>query len=215
MAQSRTRKAALLATTAITEPVVTAAEVEETLQLGGRSYTLAAPTVAEVGSYLDRQAREGAPSAADLAEAIRAAVEELGEGSEALDAYEEAEDNWVSFVNIHVVTGPDATENIQAQAVELNRAMLQARRARDRVTAKVQRDPRVLEIKAEMQAAQWKEHAALVTLLLRGWEGAGLPAFPEKLDADFVAKVLPMGDLAALAQRGYGLMQPTAAAGKA
>ena len=215
MAQSRTTKAALLASAATTAPVVTSAGVVETVPLGGRTYTLAAPLLAEVGAFLDRQAREGAPTAADLAEAIREAVEELGEGSEALDAYEAAEDEWVSFVNVHVVNGPDATESIQTQAVELNLAMLKARRARDRVTARVQRDPRILEIRAEIQMAQWREHCGLVALLLRGWEGEGLPPFPGALDGDAVSRLVPMGDVGALAQRAAELMQPTRTAGKA
>jgi len=216
MAQSRTTKAALLASTAATAPVVTAAGVRETVTLGGRSYVLTAPSFADMGAFLDGQARSAAPTAADLAEAIRTALEEGEHGTDALDAAEAAEDAWVSFAQVHVITGPDATENIQAQAVELNRAMLVTRRARDRVIAGVIRSPAVLEIKAQQQAAGWQENCALVALLLRGWEGEGLSPYPEGgADADAVGSMLPMGDVAALAKRGYALMQPTADQGKA
>jgi hypothetical protein len=203
-----------MASTAATPPVVTGAGVRETIDLGGRRYVLAAPTYAAVGEFLEAQARLGTPGAAELADAIRAAMEASGEGIEALDAAEEAEDAWISFVNVHQVTGPDATENIQTQAVELNRTLLKARRARDRATAKVMRDPRVLELRAQQQAATHQEHCGLCALLLREWEGEGLPPFPEKLDGAAVAAALPMGDVAVLAKRAYALMQPTADAAK-
>lgn len=194
-------------------PVVTHAGVTEAVTLGPRRYVLAAPVFSAVGDFLDAQARSTAPTPAEQMEAVRAALEEGGHETSALDACDEAEDAWVSFVNVHQVTGPDATENIQAQAVELNRAMLTARRARDRAVARVQRHPAVLAMQAQRQQAQWREHCGLVALLLRSWEGEGLPAFPDALDGDAVGRALPMGDVAALAQRAFALMQPTAAAG--
>lgn len=208
------KRAALMASTAATAPVVTGAGVQETVILGGRSYTLAAPTLAEVGQFLDEQARQGAPGAAELTEAYREALAAQGEGQDALTAYEEAEDAWVSFTSVHLIQGPDATEAMQAQALEIHGAMLKARRARDRAIVKVAHDPKVLELKARQQAAQWRENCGLVALLLRGWSGPGLPDFPGSVDLETVEKTLPMGDVGALAKTAYALMQPTQAAEK-
>ena len=206
---------ALLASTATLGPVVTSAGVEIKVDLSGRIYTLAAPTLAEVGSFLEAQAREGAPGTSELTEAYRAALSERGEGDSALTDYEDAEDAWVSFTSVHLIQGPDATDAMKAEAVQIHGALLKARRARDRALVKVARDPKVLEVKAQQQAAQWRENCGMLALLLRAWEGAGLPEFPEKLDRDGVERMLPMGDVGALAKTAFGLMQPTAEAGKA
>jgi len=218
-----------MASAATTAPVVTSAGVQVTVHLGGtvregeegpskdgRTYILAAPTLAEVGSFLEAQALAAAPTRDDLNEAIRTALREVSaEGEAALDAYDEAEDGWVSFTAIHVITGPDATEAMQAEAVGLHKALLKARRARDRAVVTVSKVPAVLAIKAEQQAAQWRESCALVALLLRDWKGVGLADFPEGLDGAGVEAALPMGDVGALAQRARELMQPTVEAGKA
>ncbi|WP_338661776.1 hypothetical protein VQH23_16265 [Pararoseomonas sp. SCSIO 73927] len=211
---TKSTRAALLATTAAIAPVVTGGGVIEKVTLGPRVYTLAAPTLAEVGQHLDDQARNGAPGAVEMMEAVRAALQEDGEGDSALTAFEEAEDAWVSFSSIHIVTGPDATENIQAQATALHLALLKARRGRDRAVAKVARHAQVLDIRAQQERAQWEEHCRIVALLCRSWEGAGLPEFPKDLDREAVAATLPMGDVAALARRAYQLMQPTGDAEK-
>jgi hypothetical protein len=211
---TRTTKAALLASTATTAPVVTGAGVQVPVMLGGRSYTLAAPTRAQVGAFLDSQAMADTPTDAELTQVIRDALASVGQGADALDAYKAAEDAWVSFSSVHIIRGPDATETIQEQAVELHRAMLAARRKRDVEIAKVVRHPEVKRIQAEQQRAQRMERCSLLALLLRGWESQGLPAFPAEVDAAAIEGALPVGDLWVLGQRAQELMQPTAEVGK-
>lgn len=209
-------KKALPVTTPTTAPIVTHAGVTVTVTLDGdRTYVLAAPVFSVVGDFLEEQARRGAPGAADVLEAYRQALEAMGEGTEALTAYEDAEDAWVSFSNIHIFSGPDATDEIKREAVGLNLDMIKARRARDRAISKVEKAPEVLDLKAKQQSAQWKEHCGLVALLVQSWEGPGLVAKPDTVTPEAVAASLPMGDVAALAKRAVELMQPTAELGKA
>lgn len=212
---NRAAKAGLMASTSMPDPVVTGAGVEETVALADRSYTLAAPTYAMVGEILRAEMMADKPGAAEVLAAIRDAVErEGGEGLSALEGHEAAEDAWVAFAAVQVYQGPDATDATKAEAQRLYLELIRARRARDRATALAERTVTVQRMRAEIQDAQWQQDCKVVAALLRGWEGPGLPDFPESLDEDVVAAAVPMGDVGALSRRVMALMQPTAAAGK-
>ncbi|MCR0981791.1 hypothetical protein [Roseomonas populi] len=202
-----------MASTATTAPVVTGGGVRVTMPLGERKYILAAPTLAEVGAFLDAQAMSDAPTDAELQQAIREALEATAAGTEALDAYDRAEDRWVAFTSIHILTGPDASREIQEQAMEVRTEMLAARRRRDLAISSIARDPKLKAMQAEQAKAQRLARCDLLAVVLRGWEGEGLPDFPEALDAAAIEAAIPMGDLAALGRRAEELMRPTAEAG--
>jgi len=206
----------------MSETHVTGIGQRETVEIGGRRYTLRPVTFGEAAALAeaDAGALHGGPAL--FAETVRQALQrKLGSEAErhiaAVDAHEEADAEMTAVA----VTRPHPEEPPEAMAtwrMEMRRAqteVLRAHRRRLVAEAQVKDDPEVAKARAALERAAWERMARLVRICLTGWEGDGLPPWPEGGVTEGMLRELPELDIRTLAERAEKLRRPGVVEGKA
>lgn len=194
--------------------VVTGAGFRLTKNLGGRRYTLRAPTFGEAGALLASTGPHLRPTPAVIAEEVREALRRAGreELVAAIDEYEVAEDYLRSvLVSNAGAEGADDRAGAREAERDARDRMAAAHRARQRAEWLVREDGDLARLRRLAQEIDQDEIMQLLCICLVGWEGEGLPPAPEKVTREVIDAALPSGDVQALGGIVMGLMQPTKA----
>jgi len=193
--------------------IVTGAGFRVTKNLGGRKYTLRAPSFEEAGAISDAASMCLRPTTAVINHEVREALKRAGKEDlvQAIDEHEAAQ---IAFQDAQVrapigETDREVLKEVNAEISAARQRMMKSEADRQRAEWYIRDDKDLAELRALGTKLDREEHIRLVLLCLVSWEGKGLPAVPEKIDADFIVTHLPAGDVAAVGRAAYGLMQPT------
>jgi hypothetical protein len=188
--------------------IVTGSGFRLVKHLGGRSYTLRAPTFAQAGELAAAAGPHLRPSAAVLVEETREALKRIGRADlvAAMDDFEAAEDAYRSALAAY--QGDDSDES-KAAIRDARARLATADRARQRAEWAVREDAGLAEMRNLAQAIDRREHLLLLSMCVLGWEGPDLPPAPEKMTPESINDALPAGDVAALGQYAMELLRPT------
>jgi len=206
----------------MSETHVTGIGQRETVEIGGRRYTLRPITFGEAAAMAEAEACTLSGGPALFAETVREALRrKLGDKAEpyiaAVDAHEEADTEATAIA----VTRPHPEEPAEAKtawSADMRRAhteVLRAHRRRVVAEAKVADDPEVVKARFALERAAWERMVRLVRTCLTGWEGEGLPPWPEGGVTEDMLRELPERDVRTLAEKAEKLRRPGVIEGKA
>jgi len=190
----------------MTDTVVTGAGFRVTKNLDGRKYVLAALSYGEAGRLSETSAVALRPPQPVILEEMREALRRLGKAElvDKVDAFEQAEVHFQATMLAH-----GGSSEGKAEIAEARERLLHAQIGQRSVEWLTRDDQALRDLRTLDSRLGREEHAAMLAMSLRSWEGEGLPPFPDQLDADFVSANLPAGDVAALGNIAVAMMSPT------
>lgn len=196
--------------------VVTRPGFQIVRDLGGRKYTMAAPSYGRSAELVELSGTQMRPTAAVLLEETRDALRRAHHVDlvPIIDEWEEAEDGLRSTVM--TLDGDDSAQ-AKHDLKEARNRFAAATRARQRAEWVVRDDVVLKDMRKLAHQMDRQEHLLLVSMCLVGWEGEGLPPVPDRITPEFLngtdaapGAALPAGDIAALGAFARGLLNPTA-----